>query len=171
VNNLEVSVTRVARDDAAALIAANRDNKHYHHPWTSPFTDQSGFDNWFARMVSGGGVSMVARATGGEIIGVITLSQIVMGDFCSCYCGFYGMRNQTGRGLMTAALRRVIAIAWTELGLHRIEANIQPDNHRSIALVRRAGFSLEGFSPRYLKINGEWRDHERWALIKEVTNQ
>jgi ribosomal-protein-alanine N-acetyltransferase len=54
-----------------------------------------------------------------------------------------------------------------DLGLHRVEANIQPGNTRSIGLVQRLGFEKEGFSRRYLKVGGEWRDHERWALLAE----
>ncbi len=52
--------------------------------------------------------------------------------------------------------------------LHRVEANIQPGNAPSIALVKRLGFELEGMSPRYLKIGGRWRDHERYALRAET---
>lgn len=60
----------------------------------------------------------------------------------------------------------VIRRAFGELKLHRLEANIQPGNVASIALVRACGFALEGYSPRYLKIGGRWRDHERWALLR-----
>jgi ribosomal-protein-alanine N-acetyltransferase len=70
-------------------------------------------------------------------------------------------------GHMRAGLAAVIRLAFRSYGLHRLEANIQPDNSRSIALVRGLGFELEGFSPRYLKIGGRWRDHERWALTAE----
>ena len=68
---------------------------------------------------------------------------------------------------MTEAVRLATAHAFEALGLHRLEANIQPGNLRSIALVKRLGFRLEGFSPRYLRMGGEWRDHERWALLAD----
>jgi [ribosomal protein S5]-alanine N-acetyltransferase len=68
---------------------------------------------------------------------------------------------------MTEAMQLVLREAFTTLNPHRVEANIQPDNVPSIALARRAGFLMEGFSPRYLKINGRWRDHERWAINAE----
>lgn len=68
---------------------------------------------------------------------------------------------------MTQALRAAIRFAFGDLGLHRLEANIQPENRASIALVQRLGFRQEGLSPRYLHIGGEWRDHERWALLAD----
>ncbi|WP_246285632.1 GNAT family N-acetyltransferase [Nguyenibacter vanlangensis] len=158
----------VARADASDLIRANRDSRDYHAPWARPFTDPDGFDTWFAQCATGSAVGLVARHGGdGGVIGVFTLSQIVMGAFCSAYLGYYGMRAYARRGLMTQALRLTLAHAFDELGLHRVEANIQPGNLASIALVRRAGFRQEGFSPRYLKIDGAWRDHERWARLSD----
>jgi len=102
------------------------------------------------------------------IAGVINVSQIFYGNFRSAYLGYYAGARFMGQGYMSDGLRLVFRHAFGALGLHRLEANIQPENRASIRLVRRAGFRREGFSRRYLKIGGRWRDHERWAITAEA---
>jgi ribosomal-protein-alanine N-acetyltransferase len=164
-----VQLAHATRADAADLIAANRDNQQYHAPWVTTFTDQTGFDQWLARTLNGPNMALIARETASNrVAGVINLSAITGGAFQSAYLGYYGMREFGRLGLMTAALRAAVKFAFEELGLHRLEANIQPENIASIALVRRLGFGKEGYSPRYLRIDGIWRDHERWALLADA---
>jgi [ribosomal protein S5]-alanine N-acetyltransferase len=164
-----IQINRVARSDADDLIAANRESQAHHLPWVASFTDQAGFDAWFSRTLTGPNVGLVAReATSNEVVGVVNVNEIVAGVFQSAYLGYYGMQQFAGKGLMTEALRAAVDYAFDHLGLHRLEANIQPANAASIALARRVGFHKEGFSPRYLRIDGEWRDHERWALLADV---
>jgi ribosomal-protein-alanine N-acetyltransferase len=166
---MPVDVLRVRRADAPELIGANRDNVSYHAPWFTTFTDQSGFDTWFARGTTGANVLLLARERpSGALVGVIAISEIVLGAFRSAYLGYSGFAATGGRGLMTQALHGAVRYAFDELGLHRVEANVQPGNARSIALARRAGFTKEGFSPGYLFIDGAWRDHERWAILSDA---
>ena len=108
---------------------------------------------------------LVCRLADGIIVGVFTLSQIVRGMFHSAYLGYYAERPYSGQGYMTEGMRLVLRHAFTDMKLHRVEANVQPENAASIALVKRSGFRLEGFSPRYLKVGGRWRDHQRWAIL------
>ena len=103
----------------------------------------------------------------GELAGVINLNEIVRGLFQSAYLGCYAFLPHVGRGYMGEGLLLILHRAFGEMRLHRLEANIQPDNKASLAFFRRAGFRREGYSPRYLKIGGRWRDHERWALLAE----
>jgi ribosomal-protein-alanine N-acetyltransferase len=100
----------------------------------------------------------------GELAGVINVSEIVRGPFQSAYLGYYAFVPHAGRGYMTEGLALALRWIFGELRLHRVEANIQPGNAASRALARRLGFRREGLSPRYLKVGGRWRDHERWAL-------
>jgi [ribosomal protein S5]-alanine N-acetyltransferase len=161
-----VEVRPVTRSDAAELIRANVESRDYHAPWVQPFTDAEGFEDWFGGLAMGASVSLLARdALSGGIVGVFNLSQIFMKGFRNAYLGYYGMVGFARRGLMTEALRLTIRYTFDEMGLHRLEANIQPANLASIALARRVGFRKEGYSPRYLQINGVWCDHERWALL------
>ena len=94
-------------------------------------------------------------------------NEIVRGIFCSGYLGYYAFAPHHGHGYMKQGLRAILSEAFGRQRLHRLEANIQPENEASRRLVKGAGFRLEGFSPRYLKIAGRWRDHERWAITAE----
>jgi ribosomal-protein-alanine N-acetyltransferase len=98
----------------------------------------------------------------------VNLNEIVRGAFHSAYLGYYGFAPHARQGYMTEGLGLVLRHAFRQMGLHRLEANIQPRNRASRALVRRLGFRREGFSPRYLKVLGRWRDHERWAIVREA---
>lgn len=164
----KVSLQPVSPSDGEELIAANRASEELHGPWVHPFTDAEGFDAYLGTLRDDNNVGLLARnAETGEPVGVFNLSRIARGNFQNAYLGFYGMHGQVGRGLMSTALRAVLTYAFKELGLHRLEANIQPGNARSIALIERAGFRKEGFSPSYLSIDGTWRDHERWAILAD----
>ncbi len=102
------------------------------------------------------------------IAGVVTISEIVRGTFQSAYLGYYALEPNAGEGYLREGLQQVISHAFGKLKLHRLEANIQPGNQRSIALVKRFGFKREGYSPRYIKVCGRWCDHERWALLADA---
>lgn len=154
--------------DAPAFLAAVRASRRLHGRWVSAPADAEAYAGYLARMQQPGYLAfLVVNADDGSLVGVVNLSHIVMGALRSAYLGYYAFAPQAGRGLMTLGLKAVCRHAFQVLKLHRVEANIQPDNAASIALARRCGFRQEGYSPRYLKINGRWRDHERWALLAD----
>ena len=109
----------------------------------------------------------VVDAVSNELAGVININNIVRNASLSGQRGYYAFVPHAGNGLMREALAAVISHAFRELGLHRLDANIQPYNRRSIALVEGLGFRREGKARGFLKIGNRWRDHERWALLKE----
>lgn len=102
-----------------------------------------------------------------KVIGNFGFSNIVRGVFQSCHLGYKLDKDAQGKGYMEEALTRGVDIAFNELKLHRIEANIIPRNHRSISLIKRLGFYEEGLAPEYLKINGVWEDHIHFSLINK----
>jgi [ribosomal protein S5]-alanine N-acetyltransferase len=153
------------RADREEFLALARESRALHRPWTYPPERADQCDDLFARSRRDDFVCLLAIAAGaGDIAGVFTISQIVRGAFQSAYLGYYANARYARQGMMREAMEQVLDHAFGPLALHRLEANIQPGNGPSIALARGGGFRLEGFSPRYLLIGGQWRDHERYAI-------
>ena len=153
------------RDEFLRLVRASRE---LHRPWIyAPETARE----FAAHIVRCNRETercfLVCRRSDDALAGTYNLSQIARGFFESAYLGYYAFAPAAGEGLMAEGLQLVLRHCFRKLKLHRLEANIQPDNERSKQLVERAGFRYEGFSPRYLKIGGRWRDHERWAITRE----
>ncbi len=163
--SVQVAAAPVSAADRPEFIEAVRASRALHQPWIDPPDSGARFAAYLQRFRSSDQYGYVLRhATCGGLVGFVNLSNVVRGALQSASVGYGAFVGHEGRGLMTEGLRSVIAIAFVDLDLHRVEANIQPGNRRSIALVRRLGFEREGFSPRFLLVGGEWRDHERWAL-------
>ena len=148
------------------LAAVSRSPKLHRH-WVTPPRTAQAFRKYVKRFQVPSQVAYLVRTGAGEIAGVIHIMEIVRKIFRSGYLGYYAFEPHDGQGYMTEGLRAVISRAFGRMRLHRLEANIQPGNEPSRRLVQRLGFRCEGFSPRYLKIAGKWRDHERWALTAE----
>lgn len=162
---LQLRLRALQRDDQTAFIALARRSRRLHAPWVKAPESEAQFQAYLERMAQPSHYPMLLEETlSGELVGVFNLSNAVMGGFRSAYLGYYVFAGHEQQGRMTLGMKLLRQHAFTQLKLHRIEANIQPGNLPSIALVKAAGFQLEGYSPRYLKINGRWRDHERWAL-------
>ncbi|MET8912358.1 GNAT family protein [Micromonospora sp. NPDC004551] len=160
-----VAIRRPRPTDEAEFVAAARRSHELHHPWLSAPDDAERYAAYL-RKIRGrdsSGYLLCDRVTG-AIAGYANISGIVMGALRGGYLGYAAFLPYAGTGHASAGIKLVIEHAFTELGLHRLEANIQPGNEPSKRLARRLGFRQEGFSPDYLFIDGAWRDHERWAI-------
>lgn len=163
-----VYLKKLTQRDADELIALNRASVKLHCGLVSPPTTRDQFTSLLKRSRQAAFAHfLIHRSVDERIVGAINLSQIFLGPFRSAYLGYYIGAPYASQGYMTEGLRLMLEYAFRRHKLHRLEANVQPQNVSSIALVKRAGFVREGYSRRYLKIGGRWRDHERWAILYE----
>ena len=163
-----VALRRPAQDDIDELLALVQESRALHRPWAYPPERAEQMQDLLDRSVRDDFESLLAcRADNGAIAGVFNLSQIVRGAFQSAFVGYYAHARHAGRGYMRDGLALVLAHSFGPLALHRLEVNIQPGNVASAALAKGAGFRLEGYSPRYLLVGGQWRDHERYAMVAD----
>jgi ribosomal-protein-alanine N-acetyltransferase len=152
--------------DAEEFTARARESRELHTPWLFPPLTVEAYEVYAGQLIGNparAGV-LVCDRTAGAIAGFVNIPPLVRGSFLAGALGYGAFAHAAGRGLLSEGFGLVLAHAFGPLGLHRLEANIQPGNAASRALVRRAGFRLEGFSPAMLFIDGAWRDHERWAV-------
>jgi ribosomal-protein-alanine N-acetyltransferase len=152
--------------DRDAFVGAVHRSRDLHRPWTTPPDSAEAFQRYLDR---------AARPTEScqlvldddDLVGVYNLSEIVRGAFQNAYLGYYAFTPFAGMGLMRAAMPLVFAHAFEELGLHRLQAAVQPDNERSRRLLGTTGWREEGFAQRYLFLDGAWRDHVLYAVTVE----
>jgi len=150
------------------ILEASRRSESLHYPWVFPPKRQEEYETYLERIRSGRTIGFLVRRKSDDCLaGVINVSEPVMGVFRNAYLGFYAFSGFEARGYMTEGMSLVLDCAFEGLGFHRLEANTQPANVASSALVERLGFRKEGFSPRYLMIDGAWRDHDRWAMLSD----
>lgn len=157
--------------DEREFLALRRANRDWLEPWEPlppPGLDlfsPDGFQAWVDNATTEHRRRLlVCRAGDGAILGQASLGEIIRGPLQQAFMGYWIAREHARRGLMREALPLVLRVAFSELRLHRVEANIQPHNAPSIRLALAVGFRREGFSPGYLQIQGVWSDHERWAM-------
>lgn len=155
-------------EDFEEFTALNEASRKFHRGLANPPLDRKGFDGLLLRNEQETNECfMICRKEYEAIAGMINLSQIFRGNFQNAYLGYYLGEKFARQGFMSEAIKLVLRFAFKDLKLHRIEANVQPHNLSSIAVLRKNGFTKEGFSPKYLKISRRWRDHERWAIVAE----
>jgi len=162
-----IRLERASLRHAAAFVEAVQRSRKLHARWVSPPASLEAFQDYLQSKRGASHVSYFVVAEPEQLVGVININEIVRGLFQSAYIGYYAFAPHHGRGYMSLGLAAVVRRAFREHRLHRLEVSIQPANRASIALATRVGFRREGFSPRYLKIGGRWRDHERWAMTVE----
>jgi ribosomal-protein-alanine N-acetyltransferase len=145
-----------------------RASREFHGNFANPPVTPRQFDQYIKRIRSDRHAGfLVCRRKDEAIVGVINVNEIIRGIAQSAFLGYYVGAPYAGQGHMTEGLELVLRLVFGPLKLHRVEANIRPENRRSIALAKRCGFVREGFSKGYLNNGGRWRDYERWALVAE----
>jgi len=110
---------------------------------------------------------LVFMEAGGRLVGGVNISNVRRGVAQAASLGYWMGLPHTGRGLMTDAVRAAIRFAFGPLDLNRLEAACLPENVASARVLDKTGFQKEGRARRYLKINGEWKDHDLFALLHD----
>lgn len=168
----DVQMRLLQTKDVTELCAAYNRNREHLAPWEPVRADDFYTDVGHAMSIAtklnrlAAGIDFPCVLVAAEqVVGTITLSDIVRGAFLNAHVGYWVDRDFTGRGIGSAAVEAMIDVARTKLGLHRIQAATLSHNVPSQAVLEHAGFQKIGFAPKYLKIAGSWQDHTLYQRI------
>ncbi|MCC2319115.1 GNAT family N-acetyltransferase [Cellulomonas chengniuliangii] len=175
---LTAHVTRpIDLDDAPALVDVLHANRAFLAPW-EPVRDESYFTLEGQREVVRHALEAQGAGLGrahvivhdGRVVGRATLAGVVRGALQSCALSYWVAAEHNGRGLATASVGELLDVAFTELGLHRVQAETLPHNAASQRVLARNGFVRYGLAPRYLRIAGAWQDHVMHQVLNPAAD-
>ncbi|MDN3356943.1 GNAT family N-acetyltransferase [Actinomadura sp. DC4] len=166
-----VTLRPLCHDDQDEFLELVAVSAELHHPWMSLPATAEAFQAYVARYTSGDEESLLVRVRDSSAIaGIVNINSVIRGRYQNASLGYAAFAPSAGRGYLSEGLDLVVRYAFEELRLHRLDAQIQSDNVASLRLVKRLGFRNEGYSPDLLFIDGEWRDHERWAITSAMVD-
>lgn len=159
--------------DSKRLEALILGNRSWLRPWeatnpTSPnsFDVRSQLRGLIRQLDDESGIPFVIEVQG-QIQGQLNVANIMYGSVSSAVLGYWLAPEEAGKGVMPLSVALVTDYLMNQIGLHRVEINIRPENHASLRVIQKLGFRYEGLKQRYIHINGDWRDHYVFALTKE----
>jgi ribosomal-protein-alanine N-acetyltransferase len=165
--------------DADALAELYRANRDFLAPWEPARNDEfytvegqrDVIEGALTEHEQGTVLPHVISDSSGDLAGRITFNNIVRGAFQSCDLGYWVSAAANGRGLATGAVREMIGVAFSQLGLHRIQAATLLHNAASQKVLARSGFTRIGMAPAYLLIAGRWQDHALYQVVADVAGE
>lgn len=173
--DMTLRIRLIDPNDDRAVADLQRRNREFLAPWTPERPEEHltvagqrvDIEKALVRHAGGESVPLVILDDEGAVAGRLTLGGIMRGAFQSCSVGYWLAEEHTGRGLATQAVEAAVALAFSDLRLHRVQAETLLDNMASQAVLARTGFERIGMAPRYIRIAGRWRDHLLFQRVDE----
>jgi ribosomal-protein-alanine N-acetyltransferase len=170
-----IGVRALRRSDAPRWAELRRQNVSWLNPWDATLPPEGGRQSTSYRQMVSVLRRRARRAEGmtfastwdGVMVGQVSVSSIVWGSARSASIGYWVAADHAGRGITPTALALVCDHLFGAVRLHRVDVAIRPENHPSLAVVRRLGFTDVGLAPRYLHIAGQWADHRLFQLLAD----
>lgn len=172
----DITLRLIRQRDASAWREVRRRNREWLQPWEASLPPESSvitdvpatFGQMVRRMrkdVRAGRALPWAILVDGRLAGQLTVGGITYGSLRSAYIGYWIDKELAGRGIMPAAVAMACDYCFDNVRLHRVEINIRPENAASLRVVDKIGLRKEGDRPKYLHINGDWRDHVTYVVM------
>ncbi|WP_123669559.1 GNAT family N-acetyltransferase [Actinocorallia herbida] len=166
-----VVLRRLCPADADEVARLGRLSRRLHGRWVYMPRATAECLDYLLRLADEGAIPLaVRRIEDDAIVGVVIISGVTRGVYERAVLGYAGFAPSVGQGYLTEGLSLVVQYGFGPLGLHRLEADIEPENTPSLRLAERVGFRREGLSRGFIRVGGIWRDHERWAITADTAD-
>jgi ribosomal-protein-alanine N-acetyltransferase len=167
--NSRVALCRLSAKHRGEYIECVIGSAEHLFPWVRLPVTLEEFDKYSTRFDGKTAeCALICDRDSGKIVGAVDITQIIRGPHQRATVGYYSFIPWVRKGYMSEGFPLIFHLAFKDLGLHRLEADIQPENKPSLRFAEKVGFHREGYSPGFIRIGGEWRDHERWAITSDM---